>query len=275
MGAGVSLKGVFNRIPDANTSEFTVIFKDKSGRILQSTNLAKNAAAVPPASPSLVGYSFTGWNRTFNNVTSDMTISALYERLPTTYTVTVVGGALSTGGTGGSFQYDMPVTVVAGTAPAGQKFSHWEQDGVKISINSTYSFFTPMRATTLTAVFVPAETVIVETPFITLSATVQVDTAGNNMLFTASRTVPAGFTLIESGVLLLQSNTPPSGELTVDTADVIRGKIKNDSTNQFHIRKNNIADGDTWYGRAYLIYRDADGNIITVYSANTESRTMN
>ena len=275
MGAGVSLKAVFSRVPDANTSEFTVIFKDKSGKILQSTNVAKNGAAIPPASPSLVGYSFADWDKTFNDVTSDMTVNALYERLPTTYMVTVVGGTLSAGETSGSYRYDMPVTVVAGTAASGQKFSHWEQDGVKISTDSTYSFFTPMRATTLTAVFVSADTVLVEAPFITLSATVQVDTVGKNMLFTANRTVPAGYTLIESGVLLLKANTPLSGELTVDTAGVIRGKIKNDSTDQFHIRKNNITGGDTWYARAYLIYRDADGNIITVYSANTESRTMN
>jgi len=275
MGAGVSLKAVFRRIPAGGASEFTVIFKDISGRILQSATVAKNGAAAPPASTSLAGYSFTGWDKAFDNVTSDLIISAVYKRLETTYTVTVVNGTLSTGRTRKSFKYDMPVTVVAGPAPAGQKFSHWEQDGLKIGIHSTYGFFAPMRDTTLTAVFVPEETVLVEMPFITLSADVQVDTVGKKMQFSANRTVPAGYSLIESGVLLLQSNTPPAGELTVDTADVIRGKIRNDSTDQFHVRKNNIADGDAWYGRAYLIYTEAQGNIITVYSANTENRTMN
>ena len=275
MGTGISLKAVFTRIPDADTTEFTVIFKDKSGKILQSTNVQKNQPVTPPSSPTLVGYTFTGWDKELDHVTSDMTVNAVYARLSDTYQVTVVNGTLLDGTASGDFQYDMPVTVVAGTAPAGQKFSHWEQDGVRISVSAVYSFFAPMRATTLTAVYVPEETAIVETPFITLSSAVEVDTAGKSMLFTANRTVPAGYTLIESGVLLLQSNTALADELTVDTAGVIRGKIKNDSTNQFHIRKNTISTGDTWYGRAYLIYKDEAGNIITVYSENTECRTMN
>ena len=273
MGAGTSLKAVFNRTPNENTDLFTVIFKDKSGRILQSTNVTKNSSINPPPTPTLVGYSFVGWDKSLDNVISDMTINALYERLSTTYLVTVVNGTLSTGGTEGSFKYDMPVTVVADTAPSGQKFRHWTQDGVKISTSSTFSFFAPMKDTTLEAMFVPEETVIVPVPFITLSEAVQVDTVNKTMLFTANRTVPAGYTLVESGVLLLQSNTAPA-ELTVDTENIIRGKIKNDSTDQFYIRKNNITSGDTWYARAYMLYKDTGGNIITLYSSNTVNRTM-
>mgnify|MGYP000966059192 FL=1 len=205
MGAGATLKAVFNRTPDQNTTEFTVIFKDKSGRILQSTNVDIGFPATPPSAPALVGYSFAGWDKSLDNVISDMTVNALYERLSTTYQVTVVNGTLSSGGTGGSFKYDMPVTVVANTAPPGHKFSHWTQDGMKISTGSTFKFFVPMRDTTLEAVFVPNETVIIPVPFITLSEEVQMDTANKTMLFTANRTVPAGYTLVESGVLLLQS----------------------------------------------------------------------
>ncbi len=275
MGTGVNVKAVFNRIPTADTTEFTVIFKDKSGKILKSTGVVKNTAATPPATtPALAGYSFTGWDKDYTNVTSDMTINAKYERLPDTYTVTVEGGTLSTGGTTGNYQYDMPVTVVAGTAPEGQKFTYWTQDGQKVSTKNTFSFFTPMKNTVLTAVFVDESTEIVNVPFITLSEDVQVDTANKTMLFTAIRDVPDGYTLVESGVLLLQSNTPLAGELTVDTEGAIRGKIKNDSTDQFYIRKSNITAGDTWYARAYLIYRDASGNIVTGYSGNTVNRTM-
>jgi len=94
-------------------------------------------------------------------------------------------------------------------------------------------------------------------------------------MFTAIRNIPAEYTLVESGVLLLESDTPLSEELTVDTASVIRGKISNASTDQFYIRKTNVTDGDTWYGRAYMIFEDANGNLITVYSENTENATMN
>ncbi|MDP4152626.1 MAG: hypothetical protein Q8865_04170 [Bacillota bacterium] len=275
MGENISVKAVFVRIPTAETTQFTVIFKDKSGKILQSSSVGKGLAASPPSTPNFAGYQFTGWDKSFNNVTSDLTVNAVYKRLDTTYTVTVVNGTLSTGGTSGQFKFDMPVTVVANTAPSGQKFSYWSQDGVKISTDSTYNYFAPMNATTLEAVFVSSAVSAVNSPFITLSSDIQMDSVNKTIMFTANRSVPSGYTLVESGVLLLKSNTPLTAELTIDTANVIRGKIKNNSTNQFYIRKCNVTSGDTWYARAYLIYKDADGNVIIVYSSNTVSQTMN
>jgi len=275
MGSGINVKAVFIPAPTEASTYFNVIFKDKSGKILQSTNIAKNASAVPPVSPTIAGYDFTGWDVDYTNVTGNIITGALYTRAATKYTVTVTGGTLSTGGTSGEYQFDWPVTLVADSAPAGQKFSHWEKDNVKVSTKSTFSFFMPQHATTLAAVFVDEEVVLDNSPFITLSPDVIVDYSNKIIMFTAIRNIPAEYTLVESGVLLLESDTPLSEELTVDTASVIRGKISNASTDQFYIRKTNVTDGDTWYGRAYMIFEDANGNLITVYSENTENATMN
>lgn len=273
LGAGLSLKAVFTRVPDAGSSEFTVIFLNKSGRILQSTKVAKAATATAPIEPSLAGYRFLGWDQALGPVTTNLTIRACYQRLDEQYHLSVINGTLPGGGTSGDFLYDWPVTVVADPAPSGQQFSHWEQDGVKVSTSNSYSFFTPLRDTTLTAVFVADTTELPTLPFITLSSDVQVDVTGGTMLFVASRNLPTGYTLVESGILLLQAVDAPA-ELTLETAGVLRGKIKNDSTDQFYVRKTNVAPGSTWHARAYLIYQDADGNIVTVYSQNTVCRTL-
>lgn len=254
---------------------FSVVFKDKSGRILKSEKVVKDEAAVPPSSPTLNGYIFTGWDKNFDKVTSDMVINATYKRALDTYKVTVVHGKLSTGETTGDFQFDMPITVVAGTAPAQQKFSHWELDGQKVSTDSTYTFYVPMEDTTLKAVYVDEAGALENTPFITLLDNAIVDASNKTIVFTVTRSIPSGYSLVESGVILLKSNTALTSELTVATENAIRGEIDNNSTSQFYIRKLNVEAGDTWYGRAYLIYKDGEGNTFTVYSSNTVSRTMN
>lgn len=276
LGAGVNVKAAFSKIPAEGDTSFTVTFKDKSGRILQSSGVPKGTAATPPAQPAIVGYGFKEWNPAFNNVTSDMIITAIYERLPDTYTVTVDGGTLSTGGAQGQYQFDMPVTVAAGAAPAGQQFSHWTLDNKKVSTKSTFSFFAPMRNTTLKAVFVDEGIPLNNVPFVTLSESDHVmdDTVNRTMMFTIIKNVPAGYTLVECGAMLVKSNVPLTGELTVDTPDALRLKLNNFANDQFYVRKINITPGDTWHARAYLIYKDSNGNMVTVYSDNTVNRTM-
>ncbi|ACV64460.1 protein of unknown function DUF291 [Desulfofarcimen acetoxidans DSM 771] len=272
MGSGINLIAVFSKAPAAGDTCYTVTFKDKNGRILQSTNVAKNGSVTPPIAPPLFGYSFSHWSHSSGSVTSDMVITAVYVRKADDHTVTVTGGTLSTGGNNGSYRFDMPVTVVADTAPDGRKFSHWEQDGKKVSTKSTFTFFTPMENTTLVAVFVDNGGVIENKPFITLSDDVMVNSTNGTIMFTAIKDLPAGFTLVESGVLLLKSPTAVA-DLKVDTPNVILGKILDTSASQFYIIKGNVEDGDTWYGRAYLIYKDGAGHTATVYSANIAQGT--
>ncbi len=274
IGSSRAVNAVFFKAEAPTDTQFAVAFKDKSGKVLKSTSVDKNTAAVAPPSPVLSGYDFVSWDKDFSSVVTNMVINAVYQRKAQTYSLNVTGGTLSTGGTVGSYKYDMPVTVIVGTAPEGQKFSHWLQDGtIKISTHSTYSFFMPMQNTTLEAVFVDDETVLDDAPFITMSEVVVVDTVNKTMLFGANRTMTAGYTLIESGILVKSGVMDPTS-LTVDTPGVLFGRAENNTTDWFYVRKSKIASGSTWNARAYLIYKDGAGNVFTVYSANAVSRTM-
>lgn len=273
VGTGSKLKAVFHEKPET-TEELMVVFKDRSGRILQSTKVPKYQSAVAPEDPYMPGYMFIKWDQDFESVVTNMIISPVFRRLEEQYTVTVSGGKLSTGETEGKYQFDIPVEVIADEAPEGKKFSHWTQDGVKVGTKDTFSFFMPMRDTELTAVFVDEDEALDTEPFIALSEHVIVDSFDKTILFTATRNVESGYQLIESGVILLQSDKEPEAPITLETENIVRGKISNDSTDQFYVRKINVEDGATWYGRAYLIYKNPEGVIKTVYSEKTARGTM-
>ena len=77
-------------IPDRGEIEdkptYMVIFKDYDGTILKEATVTEGMNAIPPFSPKRKGYTFIGWDKTFNNVNSNFEVTAQYEI--TTYTIT-------------------------------------------------------------------------------------------------------------------------------------------------------------------------------------------
>ncbi|MCM1193981.1 MAG: InlB B-repeat-containing protein [Acetatifactor muris] len=57
----------------------TVKFVDYDGRVLSRQNIKNGASTEAPENPSRTGYRFTGWNRGFENITEDVTVTAQYE----------------------------------------------------------------------------------------------------------------------------------------------------------------------------------------------------
>ncbi len=59
--------------------EYAVIFLDYDDSVIKEVNISHGEAAEAPESPEREGYSFTGWDISFGNVTSTLTVKALYE----------------------------------------------------------------------------------------------------------------------------------------------------------------------------------------------------
>ena len=57
---------------------YTVTFVDYDGTTLQSVKVESGNGATAPAQPSRTGYTFSGWDKTFTSVTSNMTVTAQY-----------------------------------------------------------------------------------------------------------------------------------------------------------------------------------------------------
>ena len=64
--------------PDTTPAIYTVEFKDWDGTILKTQQVASGAAAIPPAEPTRQGYTFAGWDKSFDYITGDLVITATY-----------------------------------------------------------------------------------------------------------------------------------------------------------------------------------------------------
>lgn len=58
---------------------YTVVFKDADGTVLSTEQIGYGSTANPPVNPERTGYSFTGWDINFSNVTSDLVVTAQYK----------------------------------------------------------------------------------------------------------------------------------------------------------------------------------------------------
>ena len=59
----------------------TVTFKDWDGTVLKTQEVQHGGDAEAPADPTRVGYTFTGWDKAFTNITADLVVTAQYEML--------------------------------------------------------------------------------------------------------------------------------------------------------------------------------------------------
>ena len=62
---------------------FTVTFYDGLGNVIgEPQSVESGQAAAAPANPVRAGYTFTGWDKDFSNVTEDLTVTALWKKNP-------------------------------------------------------------------------------------------------------------------------------------------------------------------------------------------------
>jgi len=62
-----------------DTTLYTVTFVDFDGKVLSTQAVSYGKSAVAPAVPVRAGYVFTGWDKTFNYITGDTTVTAQYK----------------------------------------------------------------------------------------------------------------------------------------------------------------------------------------------------
>ena len=130
---------------------YTVTFKDWNGTVLSTQTVEEGAAATAPAAPSRTGYTFTGWDVDFSNVTSDLTVTAQYS--VNSYTITYyVDGALYNTQT---YAYGAAVTMLAAPTKVGYTFSGWDTTITTMPANNVVvnGTFTLIPVTTYTVTF--------------------------------------------------------------------------------------------------------------------------
>ncbi|MCU4156574.1 InlB B-repeat-containing protein [Carboxylicivirga sp. A043] len=103
---------------------FTVTFEDWDGTVLKTEQVIGGGAATAPADPERTGYTFTGWDVPFNNITADLTVTAQYSI--NQYTVTFVDWDGSTVLKTESVDYGGAATAPADPVRTGYAFTGWD-----------------------------------------------------------------------------------------------------------------------------------------------------
>ncbi len=103
-------------------STYTVTFQDHDGTELKVETVEHGKAATAPEHPSREGYTSTGWDMAFDNITSQMTVTARYTANQYTVTFDALEGTVpitSIGVTFDSFYGTLPIPTRAGHGFAG------------------------------------------------------------------------------------------------------------------------------------------------------------
>ena len=72
--ANVTYKATYT----ATKNKYTVTFEDHDGTELKTEEVEHGKSATAPQDPTREGYTFTGWDKDFNNITGDLTVTAQY-----------------------------------------------------------------------------------------------------------------------------------------------------------------------------------------------------
>ncbi len=247
-----------------------------AGRVLEVQYYSSEDPIQFPDDPTQIGFDFAGWSMTEAEIQSaiangqDVTVVAQWTKALVPVEVTVIGGTGS-----GTYYANNAVTVTANEAESGKKFAYWtDEDGNIRSYNGEYTFF-PSEDTTVTAVFVDEDTVIDYQILVSLDSIDTTSVADKNV-FTYSWYCPEEYTFVKAGIVAVNKDnyneaTFVAGSSDSNVYDRSPNTANNIPVNTYTWTKSNVTSGQTWMAKAYVQYKDAQGNIITVYSNVVEA----
>lgn len=244
-------------------NKYLVTFKNGNGEIIKSVYLVEDEDIVFPESPSMFGYRFIGWDKTAEEIKAsqgDVVVTALFEKIEQTLKVEVYGGSGS-----GEYKLNDYVIVEANEPEEGKKFAYWEDENGNILSYSTRYGFTVTRDVILNAVYVSEDEEVEEQARIAITNIAFTD---DKITFVAERVVPEGNTIVLHGIIA--TNNPAIGSSDKDFVIGKEGIYKASALTKglvgvFVLNKAAELD-ETWYARGYVIYKDSNGNIVTIYS---------
>lgn len=248
-------------------SNHLVTFKDGKGEIIKSVYLKDGEDIVFPESPAMLGYNFIGWDKSAEEIKEsqeDIVVTALYEKVDQTVTVAVYGGS-------GSGEYNIKdyITIVAKEPEVGQKFAYWvDQLGNILCYDMNYGFYA-LRDIKLIAVYVPESEVIDKKSRIAITSITKTD---DKISFVAERVVPDGNTVVLHGIIVTNNTLVGSSEtdFVIGKQDVLKANANTKGLVGVFVLNKTAAFDETWYARGFVIYKDSEGKVFTVYSTIVE-----
>ena len=254
-------------------STFVVVFIDMYGNVVSTQEVASGAnIKVPATAPIYPGYTFKGWALTNDEITAlteGKTIRAIYEKDATqTYTVKAAGATITVNGTdytdkAESVAYDAKVTVTKAGATS------WTVNGATVGYGESYSFFCASDIE-LTAVTKADDTSKTQ---VAIVSTTRPSATDCDVLFVATRTVADNETVVSQGFVYGKNVT--ASDLALENvgntaSGTNPGKVRviynNTNASQLGLNYGLTAKTGVAGARAFVVTKDADGNVHTYYS---------
>ena len=254
-------------------STFVVVFIDMYGNVVSTQEVASGAdIKVPATAPIYPGYTFKGWALTNDEITAlteGKTIRAIYEKDATqTYTVKAEGATITVNGKdyndkAENVAYDAKVTVTKAGATS------WTVNGATVGYGESYSFFCASDIE-LTAVTKADDTSKTQ---VAIVSTTRPSATDCDVLFVATRTVADNEKVVSQGFVYGKNVT--ASDLTLENvgntaSGTNPGKVKviynNNNNSQLGLNYGISAMTGVAGARAFVVTKDADGNVHTYYS---------
>ena len=288
MGSATTLKAVY---AEKEENQAMVVFISHTQQVISSKGYTDTQEIQFPEPPIKMGATFVRWSMTEAEIRAAMAttttgiivVKPVYEFSAGSYTVTVNNypndeTATYTATVG-------KITTVTAKSIDGKVFKCWKNGDTVLGYTETLKI-APRGDLILTAEYVDAGTTVDRLPVIALTEiSASQQGAKYAVSFTATRSVPEGYTVTEQGILVsTNSQYGQEGALDAMKLDADGAKpdnaliLKDSNTDAMGVTVLNgttkYADR-TVYGRAYMILRDSSGTMVYVYSDTILSGSYN
>ena len=281
LGMDTSIKACFMETEQWEDSSY-VIFRDNiTKKIIWSGDVEMTAHSDgiygTVAAPALLNYSgvtFKDWRDADGNVvtpdengniriTSNITIYAIYQATSDTFDVTVDGETV------GSYGFRTSVSVTAPETKDGKYFAGWYRDGVLVSTNASYSFII-RSATALTTKYTDIKQEPASVAILTVGEREQTE-RGVLAPFSLDWSLAEGCELVKVGIIRTY-DASLKDKLTLENVNGSTIKTKesvlttSDGNYLYNLTMLPETAVNDVYMTGYVMYRAANGNIITLYT---------
>lgn len=287
MGSATTLKAVY---AEKEENQAMVVFISHTQQVISSKGYTDTQEIQFPEPPIKMGATFVRWSMTEAEIRAAMAttttgiivVEPVYEFSAGSYTVTVNypndETATYTATVG-------KITTVTAKSIDGKVFKCWKNGDTVLGYTETLKI-APRGDLTLTAEYVDAGTTVDRLPVIALTEiSASQQGAKYAVSFTATRSVPDGYTVTEQGILVStnsrygQSDALDAMKLDANGAkpdDTFILKATNTDATGVTVLNGTVSAADrTVYGRAYMILRDSSGAMVYVYSDTILSGSYN
>lgn len=254
--------------------EFTVTFIDQFNKVIGTyTNAEIAEMEALPEAVSYLGYTFDGWSMTLEEVKAldtNAIVTASYTKdEAVTYTVNAPGCTIIdvANGTQANDALEVAFDSMVTIKPVDGEATAWTVNGANAAYGSEYTFY----VTSDVEVAYSSDEVTAQ-PTV---AAVAVEATTGGARFLATRSVPEGYTLIESGFVYGKDVADADTALVLENVGNGCYLYKNSNTaadGQFALTVNTSTPG-TLYARAYIMVADSDG-VTSVYYADVQNYTV-